>query len=318
MNNLVSPQVEMVKRDLCGPMIPVITNLQSDLSVDHTAIHDNVQADRDRGIVTGRGVFLAGGAGGDFPMLTVDERKEVAQTIVQAVGGQTPVLVGVQDTNPDVCIEIARWAEEIGAYGIQMSPTYYYASSQEDCWRLFEAVHRATEKLSIMIYNTHWEGYDLPLDQIERLAELPRCLSLKWSSPNTATYLRGLHKFADRFAIVDNQGLQVMNHLLGGTGYITHLATLWPEHDLEVWSHLQNADYAAAQEQLTQVNWPWQDFRGKMWRRTAAESPVVKAGLELLGRPGGPSWGPTRELTSEEREELRQILVSIGVPGIVG
>ena len=108
-----------------------------------------------------------------------------------------------------------------------------------------------------------------------------------------------------------------MNHLLGGTGYITHLATLWPEHDLEVWSLLQNADYAAAQTKIAEVNWPWQDFRGKMWERTAAESPVVKAGLELLGRPGGPCRGPTRELTVEERDELRQLLLSIGVPGIV-
>ena len=317
MNDLAVPQVEVAKRDLCGPMIPVITNLQSDLSIDHAAIRDNVQADRDRGIEAGHGVFLAGGAGGDFPMLTVDERKAVAQTIVQAADGRTPVLIGAQDTNPDVCIDIARWAEEIGAYGIQLSPTYYYASSPEDCWRLFEAVHGATEHLSIMIYNTHWEGYDLSISEIERLAELPRCVSLKWSSPNTAAYLRVLHRFSDRFSIVDNQGLPVMNHLLGGTGYITHLATLWPEHDLEVWSLLQNADYAAAQTKLAEVNWPWQDFRGKMWERTAAESPVVKAGLELLGRPGGPCRGPTRELTVEERDELRQLLLSIGVPGIV-
>ncbi|HAA71369.1 MAG TPA: hypothetical protein DCE55_19690, partial [Planctomycetaceae bacterium] len=59
MNDLAVPQVEVAKRDLCGPMIPVITNLQSDLSIDHAAIRDNVQTDRDRGIVAGHGVFLA-------------------------------------------------------------------------------------------------------------------------------------------------------------------------------------------------------------------------------------------------------------------
>ena len=316
MTDVQSSQIVEARENLCGPMIPVITNLQPDLTIDHAAIYDNVQADVDRGIVAGKGVFLAGGAGGDFPMLTVAERKAVAQTIVRAVAGRTPVLVGAQDTNPDVCIELAQWAEEIGAYGIQLSPAYYYASSSDDCWRLFEAVHNATQVASIMIYNTYWEGYELSLDQIARLAELPRCVSLKWSSPSSATYLRGLARFADRFAVVDNQGLQVMNCLMGGTGYITHLATLWPEHDLGVWKRLVAGEYAAAQEQLTQINWPWQDFRGKMWRRTAAESPVVKAGLELLGRPGGPSRQPTRELHAEEREELRNLLLAIGVPGV--
>ena len=47
------------------------------------------------------------------------------------------------------------------------------------------------------------------------------------------------------------------------------------------------------------------------------DSPVVKAALELCGRPGGPSRLPTRELTSEEKAELREILERIGVPDLV-
>ena len=71
-----------------------------------------------------------------------------------------------------------------------------------------------------------------------------------------------------------------------------------------------------AQAEITRANWPWGSFRGKMWKRTGAESPVVKAALELCGRPGGPSRLPTRELTSEEKAELREILVRIGVPDV--
>src|SRR2546422_3518 len=130
----------------------------------------------------------------------------------------------------------ASWAEEIGADAVQMSAGYYYASSDEDCLRFFRAVHDATSRIGIMIYNTHWEGYNLSLEQVARLAELPRCVSLKWSTPDGGySYVRGVHRFADRFAVVDNQGLAVMNHMLGGTGFITHLATVWPEHQVEMW-----------------------------------------------------------------------------------
>ena len=88
-----------------------------------------------------------------------------------------------------------------------------------------------TSTIGLMIYNTHWEGYNLSLEQVARLAELPRCVSLKWCTPDGGySYVRGVHRFADRFAVVDNQGLAVMNHMLGGTGFITHLATIWPEH----------------------------------------------------------------------------------------
>ena len=123
------PDIAEVKQTLRGPMIPVITNLNHDLSIDHAAIRENVRFVIDRGITRGQGVLLAVGAGGDFPMLTLDERKEVAHTIVAAANGQVPVIVGAQDTNPAVSIEMAQWAEEIGADAVQMSAGYYYWSA---------------------------------------------------------------------------------------------------------------------------------------------------------------------------------------------
>jgi 4-hydroxy-tetrahydrodipicolinate synthase len=212
---------------------------------------------------------------------------------------------------------MAQWAEQIGAYGIQMAPPFYYELSDEDVVRVFQAVHDATQRIAIMIYNTWWEGYNMSLEQVERLAALPRCASLKWSTPTGAgSYLRGVARFASRMAVVDNQGMHVMNHMLGGTGYITHLATVWPEHDLSVWELLEAGQYAAAQAKITAVNWPWYDFRAKMGGRTAGESPVVKAALELAGRPGGPSRLPSRPLNEEERAELREVLARIGVPTV--
>lgn len=305
------------KKTICGPLIPVITNYADDLSVDHDAIRENVNYVVDRGVRTGSGVLLAAGAGGDFPMLTLDERKAVSETIVRAAAGRTPVVIGAQDTNPAVSVELARFAEDIGAWGIQLAPGYYYESSPEDCYRLFETVHEATSTLGIMIYNTHWEAYDMSLDDVERLAELPRCLALKWSTARgTLDYQRGVVRFRDRLAVIDNHGLQGLTHLLGGRGYITHLCTVWPEHDLEVFRLLEAGEYAAAQELLSTVNWPWYDFRVRMWRRTGAESPVVNAALELTGRRGGPSRLPTRRLDESERAELRRILTDIGVPGV--
>jgi len=303
------------KQNLRGPMIPVITHYHDDLSVDHETIRLDVRYLVDHGVRRGHGALLAAGAGGDFPMLTLDERKEVAETIVNAAGDEVSVVIGAQDTDPRVMIELARWAEEIDALAIQLAPAFYYGCSDEDCTRLFHAVHDATSTLGIMIYNTYWEGYNMSLDQLERLAELPRCISLKWSTDRgVAEYLRGVARFSDRFSIVDNFGLPVMNHMLGGAGFITHLSTIWPEHDLEVWRLMEEGDYARAQEKITAVNWPWYDFRAMFSKRTGAESPVINAALEICGRRGGPSRLPTRELDEQERAELRELLIRIGVP----
>lgn len=304
-------------KSLRGPVIPVITHYRDDLSVDHETIRRDVRYLVEHGIGHGHGVLLGAGAGGDFPMLTLDERKEVAETIVNAAGGDVPVVVGAQDTDVRAMIELARCAEEMGAAAIQLAPAFYYASSDDDCLRLFHAVHDQTTTLGIMIYNTYWEGYDMSLDQLERLSELPRCVSLKWSTgKGVGAYLRGVARFADRLAVFDNFGLHVMNHMLGGAGFVTHLSNVWPAHDLEVWRRMEEGDYAGAQEMLTAVNWPWYDFRVKMGGRTGAESPVVNAALELCGRRGGPVRLPTRVLDDEERSELAAVMSEIGVPSL--
>jgi len=154
-------------------------------------------------------------------------------------------------------------------------------------------------------------------EMVERLTELERVVSLKWSTPDGGrTYAKGVANFADRLAVVDNQGLQVLTHMLGGTGYITHLATVWPEHDLSLWDRMGAGDYVGAMGEFQSVNWPWLDFRGKIGTRTGGESNTVKAALELRGRPGGPCRLPTRALNDEERAELRELLTRIGVPDI--
>ena len=97
-----------VKKTICGPMIPVITNLNRDLSVNPAGIRNEVQYLIDHGIQKGRGVLLAAGAGGDFNMLNIEERKLVCRTIVEAAEERVPVLVGAQDTNVNNMIEMMK------------------------------------------------------------------------------------------------------------------------------------------------------------------------------------------------------------------
>ncbi|SVD11080.1 uncharacterized protein METZ01_LOCUS363934, partial [marine metagenome] len=267
------------------------------------------------GITESHGVLLAAGAGGDFNMLSLDERKLVCKTIVEAAENRVPVLVGAQDTNVNNMIAMANYAEELNAYGIQFSTTYYYPPSDEDALNLYRTIHNETHSIAIMAYNTFWHDYNFPFQILDQISEMERVVSLKWARPdNGIPYMEGVARYSEKLAVVDNGGMHVMNHMLGGTGYITHLATVWPEHDLSVWKLLEAGEYQAAQQKIQNVNWPWLKFRGKMGSRTSAESPPVKAALDLLGRHGGPSRLPSRTLNSDERDELKQLLLRIGVP----
>lgn len=309
-------KIKQVKQDLRGPMMPIITSFKDDLSLDLDTIQDNVRFLVEGGIVTGKGAMLGVGAGGDFPMLSVEERKQVARAIVEAAGGKAPVLIGVQDTNPRVCLELAEDAQRVGAYGVQVSPTYYYEPSDADVIAFYQMLNDAVS-VPIMVYNTPWlVGYNMSFDVLDALAEMEQVLSLKWASTSVYTYTRGIERYADRFAIVDNFGLTVLAHMLGATGFITHLANIWPEHEVALWEQMDAGDYAGAQVELQRVNWRWLDFRRKMSQITGGEANVVKAAYGLVGRRGGPVRPPTRDMSAEHRAELKALLEEIGVPGV--
>ena len=180
-----------------GPQIPVITNLKDDLALDLDGIRVNVDYLVDHGMVTGKGVLLAAGAGGDFDILTLDERKQVARTIVETADGRVPVIVGVQDSNPDVSIELAKYSESIGAYGVQMSPPYYHVPSDDDTLRLYRRLHDATARVGIMVYNTWWHSYNIPFDVMDQLVDLERVVAIKWSHPGSPfNYAQGVKRYA--------------------------------------------------------------------------------------------------------------------------
>ena len=303
---------EAIKK-LRGPVVPVITPFQDDLGLDLALLRDNIQFMLDRGFGMGNGVLLAGGAGGDFPMLTDEERRQVAQAIVNAAQGRVAVVVGCQHTSTALAIELAKYCEDIGAETIQLSPPYYYQHSEEDIFQFFRAVAEATN-IRIMVYNTHWEGFNIEPPFMARLAELPGVVAVKWDAPRPSQYTRMMELFAHRLAFVDNGFGVIWNHLMGGTGYVTHLANFWPEHELNLWSLVEKGDYQTAKEELIKVNWPWRRFRGRIGRVKGTESHVVRAAVEITGRRAGPPRPPGRPLDDEEKADLRKLLIEMGAP----
>ena len=300
---------------LCGPMVPVISHYKDDLSLDLPALESSIEYLIEHGVRTGKGALLIGGAGADFPMLTLEERKQVARTSVKAAAGRVPIVLGAQATDERVIMGLAELAEELGIYALQMGPPYYFGPSDEDVIRLFSKVNASLKRSGIMVYNTWWTGYNMPLKVVDQLTDLDRVVSLKWSVPDGAvSYMQGVARYAEKVAVIDNNNTWPLTSLLGGTGFITHLTSVWPEHDLELFALTSAGEYKKTMDLMRAVDWPFIGFREKMAGRTSGEGSVVRATLEICGRVGGPSRPPARDLTADEREELRSILTEIGAP----
>ena len=296
-----------------GPMISVATPLRPDSTLDLDALQGNIRFMVERGVKTGQGVLLVAAAGGEFPMLSTEERKEVTRVSVEAAQGEVPVALSLQFNGTREVVEMARYAHEVGAALGQLSAPYYYSPPDEDIFSLFKAASDESD-LPIMIYNNWWNTLNMNVDMVARLAELSHVVALKWSAPSPSQYTEGLHRFAAQLAIIDNGGTSVWAHMMGAVGIITHVGNFWPEYPLAIWQLLEEKAYPQVIEKLAAFQWPWRQWVEKVVQETEGEGPFIKAAMEQVGLPAGPPRAPAHPVSATLREELRQLFAKAGVP----
>ena len=302
--------VQQAKTAFRGPMVSVATPLTPGLELDLEALRSNIRFMVDRGVCHGQGVLLVAAAGGEFPMLSMEERKEVTRVSVEATQGEVPVATSIQFNGTREVVEMARFAREVGADLGQLSAPFYYGPPDQDIFDLFKAASEESG-LPIMIYNNWWNTLNMNVDMVERLAELPNVVVLKWSAPSSAQYTDGLHRLADRLAVIDNGSQHVWSHMMGTVGFITHLSNFWPEYPLEIWNLLERQDYQHVIQKLAEFKWRWSKWVTKVVQETEGEGPFIKAAMEEVGLPAGPPRPPARPVSAALRQELHQLMASV-------
>lgn len=310
-----------VKAKVRGVALPLLTFYTESGEVDHAGMTEYMKLMINDGCVEGKCVVLAVASGGDFPSLSIAERKAAAKTVIEAADGKVPCFLSVQESHLHDVIDLAQYAEQIGYYGIQVSVPYYWTTSDGDAIAWFEAVHNATKHVILSFYNTPWENYDAPVSILKEVAKLERVRVLKMytdRTPQTFRWSQTMTELRDEFAIIDNTLQPVFNHMLGGTAFITHLASVWPQNQLELYAKLEAGDFMGATKMWETATLPWYNFRIKAGAYTSGEGPPVKAALVMTGRvkTTGPERMPSRELSDDLKKELRALLVSMGVPGV--
>lgn len=307
--------VQEAKQLFRGPMVSVATPLTPDFELDLDALTSNIRFMVGKGVSTGQGVLLVAAAGGEFPMLSMEERKQVIKASVEAAAGEVPVAASIQFDGMREVVELARYAHDVGAVLGQLSSPHYYEPTEGDILYLFKTVSQETD-LPVMIYNNWWTTPNMNVETAEQLAELRNVVALKWSAPSPGQITEGLERLSDKLAIIDNSGLRVWTHMLGAVGFITHVGNFWPEYSLIIWGLLQDRDYDGVIDQMSRFHSRWRKWVGKVIAETEGEGPFIKAAMEQVGLPAGPPRPPARPVSAELRGELEQLFAEVGVPEV--
>lgn len=125
------------------------------------------------------GLYLTGSTGECFTM-TIEERKQVVNLVMNQVAGRVPVVVHVGDIGTKKSIELAEHAYEAGADAISSVPPFYWKFKSDDIYHYYKDISESTP-LPMVIYNIQLAGL-MDMELLMRLADLKQVRGLKYTA----------------------------------------------------------------------------------------------------------------------------------------
>ncbi len=250
------------------------------------------------------------GTTGEGLLMTADERKEVLEEVVRAVGKKALVIAQTGGGDLATTIELTRHAQECGAHGAGIVTPGFYFYDDASLKAYYRAVAKAVKGFPIILYNIpSCARNSLSAELILELAEsVENIAGLKDSSGSMPLLTRLLGNAPKGFAVVngaDEYGFQAM--VAGAAGAVSGTSNVWHEIYLSVYNNVKKGNLAQA--------WKDQVKLEKLCRtlRYGRNIAIFKEGLRLRGFDAGYVRPPQRELTAAEKRELAKALEALGV-----
>jgi 4-hydroxy-tetrahydrodipicolinate synthase len=214
-----------------GVMPAMTTCFREDLGIDFGFVARHAAWMVDAGCA---GLVVCGSLG-EAATLDFKEKAQIARTVVEAVGGRVPVVMGVSALATAEAVDLARAAEQAGCGGLMVLPPYVYVGDRREMLAHVAAVFQATP-LSCMLYNNPIAyGTDFTPDQIAELTRHANFHAVKESSADVrrVTAIRAL--LGDKLAIfcgVDDLIVEAL--AAGAVGWIAGLVNAFPQESVRL------------------------------------------------------------------------------------
>jgi 4-hydroxy-tetrahydrodipicolinate synthase len=248
------------------------------------------------------------GSNGEFAYLSWEQKKRVVEVTLEAAAGRAPVIAGVATTTTAEARRQARAFEAMGVAGVIATLEAYFPISEDGVVAFFTAVAEAVARPVVIYTNPNFQRSDLTLPAIARLADVPNIRYIKDASTNTGRLLSIMERVDGRikvFAASSHIPATVM--LIGGAGYMAGPACLIPAESVRLYELCAAGRWdeaMALQRRLWRVNQVFAKY---------SLAACIKGGLELMGFPVGDPLPPQAPLHAAGREEVREVLESVGV-----
>jgi 4-hydroxy-tetrahydrodipicolinate synthase len=288
----------MMSNKLRGVITALVTPFTQNGEVDEEAVREIVRFQL-KSKING---FYPLGTTGMGPAMETNERKRVAEVVVEETNGRVPVIVQIGASDPAASLELARHAEKIGADAVACLTPFYYHPGDEAIVSYYEKISGATS-LPLFVYNIPPNtGFNVDAKLLQKLSRIPKVVGIKDSSGDFTQLLDYLQVVPHEFNVITGTDSYLFSALCAGVhGGVSATANAFPELFVEMYEAYKAKDLEkgkALQSKLRAL-------------RNASSIPSIAPILQTLkmrGLRSGYVRLPLRSMHANEVEALRVTL----------
>ncbi len=190
--------------------------------------------------------LIIGGSLGEGPMLTPNERLEIAK-FARTLCGKKPVILTINEADTITATTRAKEAAKAGVDGLMVVPSLVYKTNHVETVANLRAIAQAAD-LPVMIYSNRVAyRVDVTPEIMMDLADDKRFQAIKESSDEIRRTTEIINICGSRYNIltgVDNLAAEAL--MMGAVGWVAGLVVAFPRETMAVYNYIMNGQYDRA------------------------------------------------------------------------
>jgi len=201
------------------------------------------------------GLFICG-TYGSGPIMTVEQRKQVAEIVVDQTKGRLAVIAHVGTASTEQSVALAQHAQSVGCDLVSAISPYYHRHDERTVVHFFKTLVQSVD-LPVWLYNNpKCSGVTITPSFLAHLADVgvQGIKDSGFSFIELTHFLLALQDKPDFRFVAGTEALALPAWQIGARGSVSGLANCIPEIMVELWNLYQAGEIEAAYRLQLKVN----------------------------------------------------------------
>jgi 4-hydroxy-tetrahydrodipicolinate synthase len=291
---------------LKGVVVPMLTPFKENGDLNTVALRMLTDRLIEQGV---EGLFPVSSIG-EAAKLSMDEKKSIIKTVVDATNGRVFVVPGTGFPDERRTVQLTKHAQDAGADAALIVEPYYQRPSAEALYDYYKTINDSVKDFPLVLYNIPtFAGYELTPELVAKCADLENVVGIKDSGGDISKFNFMLHLAGDRIAVLQGIDLLFLPSLaIGSPGAMIGGGNVAAKPEVQMYNAFIEGNLEKAKSIHERLVSLWLVLGG--YGNFPAS---YKEAVTMLGIPMGPPRKPSDPLTGEQRKKLKDTLIKVGL-----